>query len=391
MPKFKLSVPVIVAAMMGAILYGWLGYSQSAQPRVQLTTTPPISQVLPFEAEAEKPQSPVSLSLQVRDAAGQPLENAKIQLQILTPPKNPWLTTDFPIVEGTKLLEMEAVAPKGELQVQQILPIRGTYQLRVNATPLVNSAFTPIQETLTLKVAENPVKYRNFVILAAILLFIGLGGGLILGGRQIALPGEIAPQRVRLLLSGACIVAIAALLVVNISAEMAESHVHSHEHQDHHSHAADEAATPKQQGIDVKFLGDDSSRVGQLAEIAVQSRDLDTGQSATDVVFKVKATRLEGNDTVFAYQGSPDANGELRWKQQFFDGAPHKLEVQVSPQPNAARQFQPFQVSKEIEVEGVAPPLYVRLIGLIYFTSFLLLGVLLGLWLKRDRRFGVQG
>src|SRR3712207_971377 len=114
--------------------------------------------------------SPVRLTLQAVDAAGQPLENAKMHLQILTPPRNPWFPTDFPMVEGGQLLNMDVVAPKGELQIQQMLPIRGNYKLLVDVTPVVANAFPQIQQTLSLSVPESWVKYRNFGILVAILL-----------------------------------------------------------------------------------------------------------------------------------------------------------------------------------------------------------------------------
>lgn len=207
MPKFKLSALISAICLVSIVLYVLAGFSQVAQPKVRLTTEPGVNQILPFEAEATKPQSPAVLKLQVLDAAGQPLENAKIGLTILTPPKNPWFTTDFPIVEGTKLLEMVAVAPKGELQIQQMLPIRGTYQLLVNVTPTLENIFSPFGQTLTLVVPENWVKYRNFGILVAILLTVGVVGGLVIGERQRIGSGEVAPQRVRLLLSGAIVMA----------------------------------------------------------------------------------------------------------------------------------------------------------------------------------------
>lgn len=385
MRKFKLAVPIIVAAVMGIIFYAFSGYSQSPQPSVRLTTDPPVAQILPFEAEATRPQSPVRLTLQAVDVAGNALENAKVRLTILTPPKNPWLSTDFPIVEGTELLDVEGIAPKGEFQVQQILPIRGTYQLLVNIEPTVENAFKPFQETLSLSVRENALKYRNFGILLAILLIVGFGGGWVMGGSQRIEPGEIAPTKVRLLLSGAIVVAIAALLVVNVSAEIAESHVHTHEHheQEHHEHDDNQAASTSA-ALDVKWFGDVEARVGQPAQLALQINDPKTGQPATDVALKIKATQVEGEQTVSVYQDVPDARGEVMWKQQFFDGSPHKLEVEVSPQPGAVRQFAPFQVSQEIEVEGVAPPMHVRLISLAYFTGTLVLGLLLGLWIRRS-------
>lgn len=384
MSKFKFFALISAVCMMSIVFYTWVGFSQSPQPTVRLTAEPPISQILPFEAEATTPLSPVSLRLQALNAAGIPLENARIGLTILTPPKNPWFTTDFPIVEGTKLLDIEAIAAKGELQIQQMLPIRGNYQLLVKVTPIAPNAFTPFQQTLTLSVPENGVKYRNFLILAAILLAVGLGGGLAIGGKPKILAGEIAPERVRLLLSGAIIIAIATLLYVNVSAEMAQSEMSMPM-----SHMTESTPTEKikpivkSQGFEVRLFGDVSTTVGKAANLQVQVTDIKTNQPVTDVLLNIKTIQLENNWIAFAYKGVPDAAGKLVWQEQFFDGAPHKVEVEVSPQPNAARQFPSFQVSQTMEVEGVAPPLSVRLTVLAYFTGIIVAGMAIGLGLQR--------
>jgi hypothetical protein len=341
--------------------------------RVKLTT-PPINQVLPND-------QPVSLAVQAVDQQGKPLTNAKIQLAIFTPPKTPWFTTDFPIVEGTQLLDLEAIALNGKLQVQQVLPIRGDYQLVVDVQPLDGRSFQATRQILTFSVPENPVKYRNFAILAVILLGVGLGGGWVIGGRQVIQAGEIAPQQVRLLLSGGILIAIASLLTVNISAELAESH--QHQHQASYNQAKNQPSLP----LNVKWLGDDSTHVGQLAAMGVQLTDPKTGKAVKDLNLKIKAIQLEHNQTMFVYQGLSDINGKLIWQQQFFDGASHQVEVEVSPKAGEINKFQPFTFSKEIDVEGIAPPLMTRLISLGYFTSILVVGLLLGLWLRRDRLF----
>ncbi|AFZ10616.1 hypothetical protein Osc7112_6472 (plasmid) [Oscillatoria nigro-viridis PCC 7112] len=384
MSKLKFSALISAVCMMSIFFYGWVGFSQSPQSTVRLTSEPPITQILPFEAEATTPLSPVSLKLQALDAAGIPLENARISLTILTPPKNPWFTTDFPIVEGTKLLDIEAVAAKGELQIQQMLPIRGNYQLLAKVTPIAENAFTPFEQTLTLSVPENGVKYRNFWILAAILLAVGLGGGLAIGGKPKIKAGEIAPERVRLLLSGAIIIAIATLLYVNVSAEIAQSEMSMPmSHMTESKPTEKTSPIVKSQGLQVRLSGDVSATVGKAANLQVQLTDTKTNQPVTDVLFNVKVTQLENDWIAFAYKGVPDAAGKLIWQEQFFDGAPHKVEVEVSPQPNAARQFPPFQVSQTIEVEGVAPPLSVRLTVLAYFTGIVVAGMAIGFGLQR--------
>jgi hypothetical protein len=381
MAKFRLPVLIITTlGLMSLILFGIVGFSQSPQSKIQLTTDPPIGQISPFEAEAVTPQSPVRLTLQALNPTGQVLENSKFRLQIFAPTRNPFFPTDFPVVEGTQLLDLEAIAPEGKLQIQQMLPIRGKYQLLVNVTPVVANQFSPIQQTLTLDVSESWVKYRNFCILAGILLVVGIVGGLIMGGKQVLQPGEIAPARVRLLLSGVVILAIATLLVVNINAEMAESHNHEH------SLPTENPVVVNPLGVKLKLTGDHYATVGQVANLKIQALNTTTNQPATDVVFNIKTIQLEDHWLAFAYQGVPDATGQLAWQQQFFDGAPHKLEVEVSPLPNTALQFQPLQANKVIEVEGVAPPLAIRLIVLTYFTGIVVLGLALGLWLRQGRK-----
>jgi hypothetical protein len=113
--------------------------------------------------------------------------------------------------------------------------------------------------------------------------------------------------------------------------------------------------------------------------------DAKNHQPVTDVLVQVTTTQLDSNWIAFAYQGVPDRNGTFAWQQQFFDGAPHHIEVEVTPQPKAARQFKPLQVAQNISVEGVAPPLQVRLASLFYLTGLVGLGLLLGLALQRRR------
>lgn len=378
MLKLHSSALIGAICLMRIVFGDRTGLSQTVQPVVRLTTKPTVSKILPFEAEAANRQLPVQLILEVVDESDKPIENARIHLQILAPPSNPWLTTDFPIVEGTKLLEIEAVAPKGELNIQQMLPIRGTYQLRVTVSPNAANTFTPIQKTLSLSVSENWVKYRNFGFLVAILFAVGLVGGWIIGGQQSIPSGEVAPQRVRLLLSGAVVMAIAALLTVNISAELAESGV-SMSHTVKGEPQALSSANVQSQGLELRLLGDINATVGKIANLQAEAIDTQTHQPATDVILNVKTTQLEHEWVAFAYQGIPDATGKLTWQQQFFDGAPHKVEVEVSPQPNALRKFHPFRVKREIEVEGVAPPLSVRLTTLALFAGIIAIGLVIGL------------
>ncbi|MDZ7964037.1 MAG: hypothetical protein RM368_03530 [Nostoc sp. DedSLP03] len=383
MKKYRLFGVISTVCIVLSVLYSFVGNSQVPTSRVLLSTNPPLERILPFEAEAEKPQSPVTLTLQAVDSAGKSLTNAKINLQILTPPRNPWLTTDFPIVEGTKLLQMNANAPDGKLEIQQMLPIRGNYQLLVKVSPLVANTFAAYEQTLNLNVHENPIKYKYFAVIAAILLSLGLLGGWIIGGQEELQQGEIAPQSVRLLLSALTVVAIVTLLVINISAEVAEAHG-----SEHHSTNTETIApsSQKSQGLEINLEGDKNATVGKLANLALQVKDSTTGQPITDVALQVKAIAAEHNLTVFDYKGIPDEQGKLTWLEQFFDGSPHKIEVEATPLPGSSRQFTPVKVAQEVEVEAIAPPIYIRLIGLFYFTAFVGIGMAIGLLIQNRRK-----
>lgn len=385
--KFKQPALMGLACFMIVISTAFISLSQSIQPPVQLVTEPPIAQVTPLEAEATKYlgsgkyNSPVQLKLQARDTAGAPLQNAQFHLQVLTPAPTPWFTTDFPIVEGTKLLDIVGDAPKGEFLMQQVFPIRGNYQIKVDVTPTVANAFAPIEQTLNLTVPENPLKLTYFPFVLAVLLAIGFGGGWIIGGGQQIKAGEVAPRPVRLLLSGVTVLAIASLLFFNVSAELVKSQAAMAEG----SPAANNSGLVESQGLKLELNGDKFTAVGQMASFQAKLTDSKTNQPVSDVMVAIKSTQLENNWVAFGYQGVADSKGLLTWQEQFFDGAPHKVEVEVSPSPTSSRQFTPFQATQEIEVEGIAPPMFVRFVGLFYFTAVLVLGMIAGLFLQRRR------
>ncbi len=243
-----------ITGLMSVLFLVTIGLSQTPRSPIQLTTSPPVGQFYPFEAEATKPQSPTLLTLTARNSAGELLANSLFKVQIFTPPNTPFFSTDFPVVEGTKLLELNAIAPEGKVQLQQMLPIRGKYKLLVNVTPITANQFSPIEQTLILDVPENPVKYRNYSILLVVLLAVGIGGGWIMGKQSLPQRGEIAPARVRLLLSGAVLVAIASLVVVNVNAEVSKSHDHFHA-------TPEKTAFRNDSQLQVQISGDNYARV----------------------------------------------------------------------------------------------------------------------------------
>ena len=354
--KFKWSRLIGAVCAISILCFAVIGFSQPPTVSIQLVTEPPITQVIPLEAEATQYlgsgqyKPPAQLKLQARDVTGLPLQNVRFHLKILTPSPTPWFTTDFPIVEGTKLLDIEGDAPTGEFQMQQVFPIRGTYQLRVNVTPVVANAFLPIEQNLTLTVPENPLKFRYFPFVLAVLLAIGVVGGWIIGGRQKVRTGEIAPRRVRLLLSGVTALAIASLLFFNISAELAQANMTGLTEE---LPIANTAGLIQSQGLKLELTGDDHTVVGQTASFQAKLTDSQTNQPVRDAVFAIKSTQLEKNWVAFAYQGVPDVKGSLAALAGAitlaFDGAPHKMSVKLMYRLNPMGNIN-FNRSKPLKI-----------------------------------------
>jgi len=356
----------LTASLFCALLWFNLLPSHASAPTIQLQTEPPLSQVIPDE-------EPVLISLQAVDATGKSLSDAKFQLQLSTPRKTPWFTSDFPIVEGTELLGLEKKSPDGKVEFEQVMPIRGNYTLKVQVTPLAAGTFESFDQSLQLSVPENAVKYRNAAILISILIFAGVISGWIIGGNQTVQEGEIAPQPIRLLLSAATVVAIVVLLSVNISAELASAN--------HHHEETQISATPsvqRSQDLEIRLSGDRQATVGQLANQTIQVVNAKTGNPEANVVVNAKSIALEDNKQMFAYQSRTNEQGKLAWNEQFFDGAPHQVVAEITRANGTA-----LQVSHEVEVEGIEPPLYIRFISLGYYTGIFVLSLLAGILFHR--------
>jgi hypothetical protein len=401
MSKFNITSLISSSCLMSLIAVGGFNTpAKSAPATIKLTTEPSLDRVVPYEAESETTQQPVKLTLQAIDSSGKPLTNVRMKAKLLAPTPTPWFTTDFPIVEGTKIFDIQADVPTGQLQLQQMLPIRGNYQLQVTATPLGATGDEAIQQTMTITVPENGIKYQNFAILALILTAAGLSGGWVIGARRVTNAGEVAPQPVRLLLSGATLVAIAALLYVNVSAEMAQSGMS--EPMSHpmgkgqmagmeHPKKSIPANTITSQGIKLAITGDNSATVGKIANFHVKAVDAKTDRPVAGTI-SIQTINTEKQDkwTAFGYQGAIDANGQFAWQSGLFDGSGHQVNVEFTPAAVGGQQSAPIKVAQAVEVEGVAPPLSVRLISLGYMTGIVASAFLVAFWLRRRQDDGLK-
>ncbi len=372
----------------GAILLLLLGapsaFAQETAGRVLLTLDPPVQRLIPFEAEAKQQKPPPRFHVEAQDSQGKALSRVRMQIKIVTPETTPWISTDFPIVEGTELLSLEVPAAQGVVEFEQMLPIRGAYQVFVNVLPMNDTAAKPlIEKVLTVNVPENPVKFQNFAILAGMCTLVGVVGGFFIGQPQGG-PTLGIPESVRLLLIGLTLTAMAALIFINVSAEFQGGHSSMGGMTAKMSPM--KAPSPEQDKEQEQVLsldGAKEARVGTAESFQAKITDRRTGQ-AIPSAFEVSVFNTENNWKLFSIATPID--NHLRWRQQFFDGSGHRIEVQTPPHKN-----QPALITKQsVAVEGIAPPVSVRLKALAYLTGFVALGLfgtmgLRGLRLRSSR------
>jgi hypothetical protein len=141
---------------------------------VKITASPEISSIGP-DVDLAK------YTISVLDQSGEPIPYTKMLFTLDAPKKGWFFSTDFPLVEGTRLMESEVVLEDGTYTFDYIAPIRGEYQLnvKVSSTEKTPIAFSPQEKEITFHLNENKNEVVNAIILIAILIGIGIVLGVI--------------------------------------------------------------------------------------------------------------------------------------------------------------------------------------------------------------------
>ncbi len=148
---------------------------------ITVTTDPAAGKIIP-DAELAK------TTIEVKDAQGRLIENAVIDFELDAPRPSPWISTDFPVVEGTRLFQSRFAAPDGRLVLDFIWPLRGEYRLFVRASPApgTDASFAPVTREVTLHLNENPAERGNLIQLIIGLFALGLVAGIVMGAANRA-------------------------------------------------------------------------------------------------------------------------------------------------------------------------------------------------------------
>ena len=121
------------------------------------------------------------LSLLITGADGRPLKQGTVAIRLEAPRSGRVFSTDYPLVEGTLLSEMQLPLRQGRANWKQLLPIRGEYRLTVDVAA---SDGAKISKVFTFDVRENRKKWLALAALSTGLLILGFVAGRIFTGTQ---------------------------------------------------------------------------------------------------------------------------------------------------------------------------------------------------------------
>ena len=118
--------------------------------------------------------NPATLTLLVTGADGRPVAQGSLALRLDAPKPGRFFSTDFPHVEGTRLLEMTLPLRQGKAEWKYLFPIRGENLLAVE---FIAPDGRKAAKTFSFKVRENKQKWFFLGLFSLALFVFGVVAG----------------------------------------------------------------------------------------------------------------------------------------------------------------------------------------------------------------------
>jgi len=249
-----------------------------------------------------------------------------------------FFSTDIPLVEGTRLVEMRLPLKHGIAEWKYAWPIRGEYRLAVVAT---STDGKKASQTFAITVRESLTKWLTL-------------GGFTLG---LFLFGFVA-GRVFTVTTGSTAGLMLALFIFGAVLSSAAGQFSQTEEQ----------AAPPALTIEPAVVGKPSRIVWRLHDSA--------GAASESMQLSLAITQLEENHRVLAIEKFPMA-GEFALNFQFVDGSEHSVTA-VAERPGQA----PVRIEQSVSVTAVEPPATAALPPIAFFLFVTALGLGAGRWSK---------
>ena len=117
---------------------------------------------------------PATLTLLVTGTDGKPVAQGRVAIRLDAPEPGWFFFTDFPLVEGSRLLDMSLLLRQGKAEWKYLFPIRGHYRLTVEyAAPDGRKA----SKTFAFEISEHKQKWFFLGIFSLALFAVGAVAG----------------------------------------------------------------------------------------------------------------------------------------------------------------------------------------------------------------------
>ena len=317
-----MSLKIIAAAFCLSCVWLFGVASGAEEFNIYLKTSPALELLRPFA-------DPVNISLLVTHADGRPVEQGKVSIVLDAPQSGAFLSTDFPAVEGSRLLELVLPLRQGRVQWKYLFPIRGEYRLAVN---LVTADGRIQARNFVLPVLENRTKWLWLGSFCVGLFLFGLAAGRIFTG----VPAIVAA-------------ALLWLFLGTIPSVIGHDGKTSAEKHPSPSTALEIAAATVGKPTRLHWHGTDGDGAMTLLSLSI--------------------FHLEKQKTVFAIDKVP-VGGEYNFDFHFPDGAEYRVN---SVAEVAGRE--PVRSEQLVAVNGVEPAMTTQIPALFLFLAVIALGL----------------
>jgi hypothetical protein len=117
---------------------------------------------------------PATLTLLITGADGRPVAQGSLAIRLDAPKPARFFSTDFPFVEGSRLLEMTLPLRQGKAEWKYLFPIRGEYLLAVD---FIAPDGRKAAKTFNFKIRENKQKWFFLGLFSLALFVFGVVAG----------------------------------------------------------------------------------------------------------------------------------------------------------------------------------------------------------------------
>jgi hypothetical protein len=286
---------------------------------------------------------PATLTLLVTSADGRPVAQGRVAILLEAPAPGRFFSTDFPLVEGSRLLDMSLPLRQGRAEWKYLFPIRGEYRLSVEFTAIDGKKAI---KTFSLVIRENKQKWIFLGIFSLALFALGVMAGRIFTSSRSSRADELTAGAVLLL--GSLIAALDP-----VTAQEAE------------------------RGGQFGWLEIDPATVGKPSKVRWRLAG-ETNAGNEPVLLTLMIAHLEKNKTVFAVERLP-VEKEFAMNFQFTEGAEYR--VTAIGYLTGGRML---RTELNIAVTGVEPPARAMISAIGIFLAVITLGLGVGRWSRRS-------